>query len=243
MLARSTLSFALVTVLLAPRLSAQQPAADPWAGTYVSPQLTLVLQGQNGRYTGTATLNGQSFPVTLQSSAEGLTGSYRANGMDFPMSLTRNGDGVILGADGESVALSRGTGAGGSAPQRAEAASPLAEQWHNHLAGNMAARYSRYSSGLEGGYSSKTEYHLCRNGEFLFQSSSSVSVDVGGAYGHSGGDRGQRGTWRIITQGDLAGIELRYQSGEVVQARLDYQNGQTLVDGERWLIGRSEICP
>jgi hypothetical protein len=107
----------------------------------------------------------------------------------------------------------------------------------------MAAKYSRYSSGLEGGYTSSTEYHLCRSGEFLLKQSSSTSVDVGGAYGYSGGKNNRSGTWRIITQGQLVGIELRYSDGEVVQARLDYQNGQTLVDGERWLIGRSEVCP
>jgi hypothetical protein len=163
---------------------------------------------------------------------------------------------VTLTVDGYTLALVRSQGAGaaagaepgGLAGGRGEAqpsagASQLVQQWQDHLAGNMAARYSRYSSGSDGGYSSSTEYHLCRNGEFLLKQSSSVSVDVGGASAYRGGNSDNTGTWKIITQGNLVGIELRYNNGNVVQARLDYQNGQTMVDGERWLIGRSEVCP
>jgi hypothetical protein len=66
--------------------------------------------------------------------------------------------------------------------------------------------------------------------------------EKGGASAFRGGNASGQGEWRIITQGQLAGIELRFANGEVEQYRLDYQNNQTLVNGERWLITESERC-
>jgi hypothetical protein len=40
----------------------------------------------------------------------------------------------------------------------------------------------------------------------------------------------------------VVGIELRYGNGAVEQHRLDYQDGATYVDGERWYITPSETC-
>jgi hypothetical protein len=120
---------------------------------------------------------------------------------------------------------------------------PLGRQWSQFLAGKKATRLSSYSSsGGSGGYSSRTEVHLCAGGEFALSGSSSVTVDVGDAGGYSAGQRSGQGRWRIITQGDVAGIELRYANGEVEQYRLDYQNEQTLVNGERWFVTPSEAC-
>lgn len=246
-----SLALLLAGMVVSSDLAAQvsQGGGDPWTGTFSNSQLTLTLRRQGAGYEGTAEVNGQSFPVTAQADGAGLAGSYRdTDGTTYGLSLTRNGDGVTLVVDGVTVQLARVSGAQprqvqpGAADRQPEANSQLAQQWQNHLAGNMAARYSRYSSGSDGGYSSSTEFHLCRNGQFLVKRSSSVSVDIGGASGYSGGNSDDRGTWRIITQGNQAGIELRYANGEVIQARLDYEDGKTLVDGERWLIGRSGIC-
>jgi hypothetical protein len=101
---------------------------------------------------------------------------------------------------------------------------------------------SSYSSGSAGGYSSRTDVHLCANGQFAMSGSNLVSVDVGDAGGYSGGNTGGQGTWRIITQGNVVGVELRYADGQAEQHRLDYQDDKTYVDGERWLITPSEVC-
>jgi hypothetical protein len=110
------------------------------------------------------------------------------------------------------------------------------------LAGKKATKMSRYSSGLEGGYTSRTDVHLCSDGQFAIRDQNAVSVDVGGAYGAAGGNSAQAGTWRILTQGQLAGIELRYRNGAVERYRLERQGGATYVEGERWLITSSELC-
>jgi len=110
------------------------------------------------------------------------------------------------------------------------------------LAGKKATKMSSYSSGSAGGYSSRTDVHLCASGQFAMAGSDLVTVDVGDAGGYSGGNTAGRGTWRIITQGAVAGIELRYANGQTEQHRLDYQDNKTYVDGERWLITPSEAC-
>ena len=88
----------------------------------------------------------------------------------------------------------------------------------------------------------RQDIFLCSSGEFLYKDESSVSVDVGGAFGNSGGQGQDTGRWRIITQGQLVGIELRYNDGRVEQYQLQYQDGATYVNGERWYVTAAEIC-
>ena len=118
----------------------------------------------------------------------------------------------------------------------------VGREWAEFLAGKKATQMDSYSSGSAGGYSSRTDVHLCANGQFALSGNNSVSVDVGGAYGYTGGDSQGSGTWRIITEGQVAGIELRYANGGVEQYRLDYQDGATYVNGDRWYITPSEAC-
>ncbi len=120
---------------------------------------------------------------------------------------------------------------------------PLAREWSQLLAGRKLTKMESYSSGSSGGYSSRADAYLCSNGEFLYRDQSSVSVDVGGAFGNSSGQGGEQGRWRIITQGQVAGIEFRMANGNVAQARLDRQDGKTFVDGQRVLVTPAEICP
>jgi hypothetical protein len=105
-----------------------------------------------------------------------------------------------------------------------------------------ATQMESYSSGSAGGYSSRTDYHLCSNGRFHMNDQTSESVDDGGAYGYSGGSDATSGTWRIITQGQLVGIELRYKNGEVSQHRLQYEDNATYIDGNRWYITQTDQC-
>lgn len=139
---------------------------------------------------------------------------------------------------GRQTAPAAGGGGGGALDD----GTPLGREWSAFLVGKKATKMSSYASGSSGGYSSRTDVHLCRDGQFGLNSSSMVSVDVGDAGGYSAGRGGDRGTWRIITQGDVAGIELRYANGAVEQYRLEFQDNKTYVDGERWLITPSEVC-
>lgn len=119
----------------------------------------------------------------------------------------------------------------------------LGKRWYQFLAGQQATKMERYSSGLDGGYTARTDVHLCPDGSFLGTSESSVSMDVGGAFGNSSGNESQGGRWRIITQAGVAGVELAYDGGGVEQVRLELRDGATFVNGTRWYITPSEVCP
>lgn len=151
--------------------------------------------------------------------------------------------GGSAGAAAGGVNPGAAAGAGGMGGDGAiDDGTPLAREWVQHLAGNMATQMSRYDGGLGGGMTSRTDVHLCPNGEFAIQSNDQVGIDAGGAWGNARGNSATSGRWRILTQGEVAGIELRYGNGQVELYRLDYQNGQTLVDGQRWLVTPSNAC-
>jgi hypothetical protein len=243
-------------------------AQDPWVGTFSDGNLVLQLQGSGGSYSGVAQLSGQSFSVSVSGTGSQVSGSFQAADGQYPLTLVQNGQAVILSTGGTSYTLQRaGAGAAANplaggfqgAPGVQSQPAPMPQQgggaggavhdgtqqgieWYQFLAGKKATQMSSYSSGSAGGYSSRTDVHLCANGQFALSGNSSVSVDVGGAYGYGGGNDQGSGTWRIITQGQLVGIELRYGNGAVEQHRLDYQDGATYVDGERWYITPSESC-
>jgi hypothetical protein len=241
--------------------------ADPWVGIFSDGSVTVDLQGSGGRYTGTVRVAGQEFPLAVSGGSSELSGAFRTAEGEFPVTLRRTGTEMVLTTGGVSYPLRvAGTAAAPTnplapAPRPAAPAqpaqgegggggihdgTPLAQEWVQHLAGKMATRRSSSVStgpgGVDGGMSSRTDVHLCPSGEFAFQGRSRLSLDVGGVAGNSRGDSQGAGRWRILTQGNVAGIELRYNDGSVELYRLDYQNGQTLVDGQRWLVVPSEVC-
>ncbi|MDH4044752.1 MAG: hypothetical protein OEY20_12650 [Gemmatimonadota bacterium] len=243
--------------------------ADPWVGTFSDGSLVLELQGgSGGEYSGSVAVGGQRFPVVVRGSGASLSGSFRSPDGEFPLTLQETGGRVVVSTGGATYTLQRGgTGAaanplaGGTAQAGGfdtqggaqggtgaaggggiDDGTALGREWSAFLAGKKATKMSSYSSGSAGGYSSRTDVHLCANGQFAMRGSDLVSVDVGDAGGYSGGSTGGQGTWRIITQGNVAGIELRYADGQAEQHRLDYEDNKTYVDGERWLVTPSEAC-
>ena len=69
-----------------------------------------------------------------------------------------------------------------------------------------------------------------------------MSVDVGGAFGNSGGVDTARGRWYVITNGQVVGLVLELQNGQAVEFRMDYQNGETYADGQRVFVTPAELC-
>ena len=119
-----------------------------------------------------------------------------------------------------------------------ETDTPLAQQWDQHLRGKKLTQLSSYSSGGGGGgYSSERVAFFCRDGSFLYFASSSVSVygSMGGS-GSSSGTTETTGTWRVVTEGDVAALEIQNDRGEHGYMRLEFQNGKTFVDGTRTFV-------
>jgi hypothetical protein len=158
------------------------------------------------------------------------TGKREASG-NTPTGQDRSGRGATAGG------VDGGGGVGGL-----DDGTALGREWSQWLAGNKVTKMDSYSSGGAGGYSMRIDTHLCGSGEFVVYDQSSVSVDVGGASGYSGGNGSQQGTWRVLTQGQAVGIELRYGNGQAEVHELTYQDGATYANGERVYVTPSDVC-
>lgn len=257
-------------VAIAVPLAAQQFSGTFVAQGQAGP-ITLTLQQAGAHVTGTLSGNGVVFQIEAQPEDESTIVGTAANaqGRLFFQATLEGGQLATIfvepGPDGQpnydtaqELAFTRqGAGApggmqppqpgqpgtmGGGQPGGLDDGTPLGREWSQGLAGRKLVRMSSYTSGTAGGYNSREELTLCSNGEYLYRSNSSVSVDVGGAYGNTGGLEGETGRWRIVTQGQVAGLELRAQNGQVTLVRLDYQNDLVHIDGGKVYRTAAEVC-
>jgi hypothetical protein len=128
-------------------------------------------------------------------------------------------------------------------PQLGDEASPLAQQWLEHLRGKKVSFLESYSSGASGGYAMRRDFYLCSDGRFSFRENSSVSIYVPGASAGSGGRSSGEGRWRVLAQGEHAVLELAWSDGAVAVRRLEYAEGRTYIDGERWYVTEeNDLC-
>lgn len=190
------------------------------------------------------TTDGVSYPLRVAGAPVAAPAPAAANPL-APGGGRQGGSGQPSAPAPATVATA--TPGGAAAPSRAAGGlphdgTPLGQEWFQHLAGKMATQMSRYDGGGGGGMTSRTDVHLCPGGEFAMRGNSQVGIDVGDVWAGAGGPSASSGHWRILTQGNVAGIELTFGNGTVELYRLDYQNGQTLVDGQRWLVTPSNLC-
>jgi hypothetical protein len=240
-------------------LALRQDAQGAVAGTMVVDQIRAELKGspQESAVVGIinglgesmyfqAELDGDALTfVLVPADAQGNPNYDAAQQMAFRRgSATPTTDDVASdAAKPADPSAAMGASGGGAGAGGLGDGTPLANEWVAHLAGKKVTVMDRYSSGTAGGYTSRTDVFLCSNGEFLFRGQSDMSVDVGGASGYAGGNQANSGRWRIITQGQVAGIELRYGNGTVEQYRLTYQNGATYANDKRVYVTPAGICP
>lgn len=185
----------------------------------------------------------------------------------WSLEFTRS-DGAPAGASplgpGASAMIGQAPAASSPAaapPERTEAAaagafaqtdrSPTAQAWLQKLRGKRITYMSSYTSSPSGGsdgyisgggYSDRFDAYLCSDGQFLYRSKSSMTVDAG-AFGSSSSRNGLTGRWRIITQGQEAAIEYRTTDGQQDYVRLGFQDGKTYWDGKRvFVTNENDVC-
>jgi hypothetical protein len=199
--------------------------------------------GQQGRLFFQATLQGDQLVILfVEPGPDGSPNYETAQELAFVRQGAAAGGAIgALGAGGVQPQPAQ-PGAMGGATGALDDGTPLGREWSQGLAGRKLSRFDRYSSGTSGGYTSEEELTLCSSGEYLYRKSSSMSVDVGGAYGSSGGRGGETGRWRVVTQGQVAGLELRAQSGEVTLVRLHFQDNLVHIDGGKVYRTAAEVC-
>lgn len=81
--------------------------ADPLVGTFSDTNITLTLQGANGRYTGTLAASGQHYPAEAEGNPQSLYGNFSVNGTTFMFAALLNGDTLSLTSDGNTYQLKR----------------------------------------------------------------------------------------------------------------------------------------
>ncbi len=255
------LGVSLLTLALP--VSAQQFTGTFTAQGQAGPITLALQQAGGGTVTGTLSGNGAVYQVEAQPEETGTivgTATGQQGRLFFQATLQGDQLQVIFvepGPDGQpnydtaqEIAFARSSGAGGAVGTPAPPASPggiddgtpLGREWSQGLAGRKLTRLDSYSSGNAGGYSFEEELTLCSSGEYLYRRNSSVSVDVGGASGSSGGASGETGRWRVVTQGQVAGLELRAQNGQVTLVRLDFQDNLVHIDGGKVYRTAAEVC-
>jgi len=249
------------------RLTLQQDAQGNITGSIDNGQLAGQIQGQIEQGEGAAigvvafqqgklyfygeVDGGQLILTLIEPDANGNPNYETAQELAFSRATTTAQGGAssgllggLSGSGGQAPAPAQPGGMAPSAPggNALDDGTPLGREWVGFLAGKKVTYMDSYSSGSSGGYSTRVDVYLCSNGEFAYKDQSSVSVDVGGASGFSGGNSANSGRWHIITQGNVAGVELRYSDGRTEQYRLDYQGGETYANGTRVYVTPAEIC-
>lgn len=127
-------------------------------------------------------------------------------------------------------------------PNSAAALSPVGREWDNYLRGKRMTQLESYYSGsssdgaVGGGYSSHRQLDLCSDGRFFYNEGSQLGASGAGVGAAAGGSGGGTGQWRIIEQGGLVGLDLRFTNGQVTQVRLTNDGQKVFVDGTRTYV-------
>jgi hypothetical protein len=106
---------------------------------------------------------------------------------------------------------------------------------------------SSYSSdsGRGGGFSSKKEVHFCSNGEFAYNSNSSMTVNAGASSAASASNGDSTGTWKIVesTQNRVI-MEITDKSGGKANVLFGIGKDGKLYDGAntRWFHVDTDAC-
>jgi hypothetical protein len=207
-----------------------------------------VIQAPDGQYAIVAQSRGDGLAVAsggmqyalrrIEPAAQGGAASGGASASSARVA----GGGATSGAPSQAGGQPGQTGTGRALAPGFTEDHPQVREWVAFLAGNKVTRMSSYSSGSAGGYSARTDVYLCSDRSYAMRDESSVSVDVGGAFGNNGGVGGDQGQWYVITNGQVVGLVLESRTGEVSEFRMEYQNQETYANGERVYVTPAEVC-
>ncbi len=132
--------------------------ADPLTGTFSDGRLTLTLEGGQGGYTGTAQMDGASYPLTARGTAQNLQGTYRDAGGSYPFQAALKGNVLTLLTGGATYSLQKWQAAAPKspgplaqpAPQTPKPAAP--QTTPQESAGRFTKKEDGFSLALAGGF-------------------------------------------------------------------------------------------
>lgn len=119
----------------------------------------------------------------------------------------------------------------------------LVRQWDAKLRGQRATMLSRVNGGQFGGGTWRTDFYFCKDGRVIQESESSVSVDVGGANGSSGGRERHEGRWRVIVAQGIPALQVTQRSDTGYVGIGWNEQGHTFFSGQRvYVTAENDRC-
>ena len=133
-----------------------------------------------------------------------------------------------------NAAVSQESSGGDSAGEMAS----QVREWDQFLRGKKLTYLHSYSSNTPGGggFSNQVEYYLCQDGRFHYRSSNSLSGGSFAAFPEGGSASSGQGRWEIISEGAAIGIEFTWNDGSATASRLEFADGKTYLNGERYFV-------
>ncbi len=141
---------------------AQNPLkrSDPFTGRFEGDQVALELTGANGQYTGTMTIQGQTFPATARVAGATANGMVQAGGRNFPFTLAPTGNGLKLASEESEYLLERHSAPGSAPPATAvptkSSSNSIVGFWRN---AQGHARFNADGTGEVDGENGRYEIH------------------------------------------------------------------------------------
>jgi hypothetical protein len=249
-----------LTVLM---LAAYPAGAQQFTGTYTAAAdsattVTLVLrQGTDSKVTGTLSAKGETFPIEGMLDSGSVVGAIRTGDTGFYFEAFLNDPQLELTlvepdslgkpsmqtarhlvftriattvpADSAGPVPAAGSASGvrprDPAPTGVAVETPATREWRAQLAGKKVSRASGGPAGApEAGLSAGTETYLCSSGAFTQRD----------RYLNPGASAiGVTGRWRIVPDGESAGLELKFDTGLIKVHRLTRADGRLFADGQR----------
>ena len=112
--------------------------------------------------------------------------------------------------------------------------------WRERLSDARLTFMEHYNSsatqegGVGGGHSTIARIDLCAAGYFRTSTRSEQVLSGADASAVNSGSAQGEGSWEVVRTEQGTVLRLRYADGRVAEHRLEWDNGRTYLDGERW---------
>jgi hypothetical protein len=183
-----------------------------------------------GSVAGVVTVLGTDLPFTGR-----LTGNHLTFQTVAPNGVSGRWDATIAG-DRMTVTVTNPSGSERHALTRRGVGwsdqTPLAREWTAALTGRSWSQ-SEGNSSSSGSFTAQRTVIFCPRGVAQYSASSAINMSVPGVSGSGTGRDADRGTWRVITQGDVAALEVTTATEGTMQLGLRPAQGEMIYLAEQ----------
>lgn len=214
-------------------------------------EYVLIRQGSEILSVRIATMGSRTATGVVTLAGDSAAFEATASGSRFEFTTTApNGSAIQWGAEVQGDRMTLTLSAGGASEQHVltrrglgwSDTTPLAKRWTATLQGRAILQSTSTTGGSFGGATSRTAIEFCPGNVAVMESNSVVSIAVPGAGGSQTGRESVRGRWRVVTNDDVAGLELISELGRY-QLGIRTGDGSTIYLAEQLMrLGTASRC-